>query len=404
LKLKSFQRRAKKREQDFTRNRKMTFTELVYFMLSMVKESSQNALERYFPQLGKEQISMSQQAFSAARQKIKWEAFEELFRGSVSGSYHEEWRLWRGFRIMAIDGSFIRLPSDPELINYYGALGHEGTAATALASLLYDVENDIIVDAKIVSIHGNERALAEEHLLALTAMEDFQRGHRELIVFDRGYPSFEFIKSLEDKEIAYVMRTVKGFIREGELGSAVDRWVVLGKTGRQVRAVVIDLAGGEKEILITNLSEAEMEYEAFKELYHKRWGIETKYKTVKQKLELENFSGRLVENIKQDFYAMMTVSNMIASCIRAAEQKVKKERERRDNLYEYQVNVNHAIGVFKDRLIRVVIEEDRISRRHLMRELVDDIKRRVVPIRPNREVGRKEPPKTRFHHNHKSNC
>jgi hypothetical protein len=169
-----FQQKAKKRKQDFTRNRKMTFAELVYFMLSMVKESSQNALECFFPQLGKEYIHMSQQAFSAARQKIKREAFDELFRTSVSGSYNEEWKRWRGFRVLAIDGSFIRLPMDQELIDCYGALRHEGTSATALASLLYDVENDIIVDAKIEPIDRNERSLATEHIEALMKMEGFQ--------------------------------------------------------------------------------------------------------------------------------------------------------------------------------------------------------------------------------------
>jgi hypothetical protein len=29
-------------------------------------------------------------------------------------------------------------------------------------------------------------------------------------------------------------------------------------------------------------------------------------------MELENFSGLLVDTIKQDFYAMVTVSNMLA--------------------------------------------------------------------------------------------
>jgi hypothetical protein len=90
---------------------------------------------------------------------------------------------------------------DQELIDYYGALGHEGTSATALASLLYYVENDIIVDAKIEPIERNERSLAAEHLEALMKMEDFQQGHRELIIFDHGYPSYDFIKSLEDKDI-----------------------------------------------------------------------------------------------------------------------------------------------------------------------------------------------------------
>jgi hypothetical protein len=46
----------------------------------------------------------------------------------------------------------------------------------------------------------------------------------------------------------------------------------LGRSGKQVRAIVVDLDSGEREILITNLPEWDIEYEAFKELYHKRWG------------------------------------------------------------------------------------------------------------------------------------
>jgi hypothetical protein len=48
IKLAVFKQRARKRATDFSRERKMTFVELMYFMLSMVKASSQNALERFF--------------------------------------------------------------------------------------------------------------------------------------------------------------------------------------------------------------------------------------------------------------------------------------------------------------------------------------------------------------------
>ena len=116
---------------------------------------------------------MSQQAFSAARQKIKWEAFEELFRTSVSGSYQEERKLWRGYRVMAADGSFVHLPSDAALVQYFGGLGHERETATALASLLYGLENNIVADAKIAPASGNERALAEGHLRALQKMGSY---------------------------------------------------------------------------------------------------------------------------------------------------------------------------------------------------------------------------------------
>jgi hypothetical protein len=289
-------------------------------------------------------------------------------------------------------------------VEYYGGLGHEGNTASALGSLLYDLENGIIVDALIAPVHDSERSLALEHIQTLSGLESFARG-RELILFDRGYPSFEFIKSLQDKEIAYVMRVQKNFIREKKLKRKRDCRVTLGQSGLRVRAVRVPLSSGETETLITNVGEERIEYEAFKELYHKRWGIETKYKTVKQRMDLENFSGRLADSIKQDFYAMMTVSNIMAHFIREANREVKKAREGSGNRYEYRVNVNHAAGVYKDRLIEVAMTKGGEARARLMRKLVGEIQRRVVPVRPDREVPQKETSRqARFHHSHKSNC
>ncbi|GHV42663.1 hypothetical protein AGMMS49546_22070 [Spirochaetia bacterium] len=120
---------------------------------------------------------------------------------------------------------------------------------------------------------------------------------------------------------------------------------------------------------------------------------------------MENFTGQLVDNIRQDFYAMVTVSNMLASCLREANRKIKKEQAKKEIRYEYRANVNHAIGVLKDRLIGVLIANDRLTRKYLYRELVSEIKQRIVPIRPNRDAPRKEYlRKPHFHHNHKSNC
>ncbi|MDR2630053.1 MAG: hypothetical protein LBC60_03930, partial [Spirochaetaceae bacterium] len=197
-----YESRSKKRIQDFTRNRKMPFKHLMFFMLSMVKESSQNALERFFPKM-KQAMHMTQQAFSLARQKIKWEAFLELFRASVKGSYNETLKYWRGFLLMAIDSSHIALPKDAALGEYYGATGHEHTAPTARASILYDRENDIIGDATIKPLSKDERTLAKGHLEVFTGMREELGGREGIVIFDRGYPSKEFIKYLQDKGIKF---------------------------------------------------------------------------------------------------------------------------------------------------------------------------------------------------------
>jgi hypothetical protein len=283
-------------------------------------------------------------------------------------------------------------------------VGHDLSAATARASLLYDIENDIVADAKLGPLAVDERSLAEEHIEALLRLEKVLRKEKTIVIFDRGYPSRELIKHLQGEGLKYVMRVRRGFnpqIDEQETGSGIVRLC----EGIDVRVLAFTLSGGGREALITNLTEDEVEDAAFPELYHKRWPVETKYCQLKQKLELENFSGRLVDNIKQDFYAMMTVSNMLASCMREANRRVKKETGEKGNLYEYRANVNHAVGVLKDRLIGVLIADGRLERNYLYRQLVSEIKWRVVPLRPNREVPRKGYlKKPHFHHNHKSNC
>jgi hypothetical protein len=399
-----YESRSKKRREDFSRNRKMPFKKLMAFMLGMVKESSQNALERFFPKL-KEATRMSQQAISLARQKVKWEAFRELFQASVRGSYNETIKDWRGFLLMAIDSSHIALPRDAVLREYYGAVGHELSAVTARVSLLYDIENDIIVDAKLEKLAVDERSLAKAPVEALSsAMAGNFKKRKIIVIFDRGYPSRDFIKYLQDKEIKYAMRARKRFnsrMDKMRRGSKVIRLTEDIRT----RALVFRLTSGEREMLTTNLDEQEMGDEAFPELYYKRWPIETKYNQMKQKFELENFSGRLADNIKQGFYAMMTISNMLASGLREANEKLGKERAKKERKYEYRANMNHAVGVLKDRLIGILIADDRSIRKYLYRELVSDIKRRVVPVRPGREVpGKEYLKKPHFHHNHKSNC
>jgi hypothetical protein len=101
------------------------------------------------------------------------------------------------------------------------------------------------------------------------------------------------------------------------------------------------------------------------------------------------------------FYAMMTVSNMLAGALREANEKLPEEKRR----YKYRANVNHAVSMLKDRLVGILITDDAFTRKYLYGELVSEMRRRTVPLRLNREARRKEYlKKPHFHYNHKSNC
>ena len=164
-------------------------------MLTMTKTSVQNALEDFMAKV-REDIPVTQQAFSRARQKIRWEAFTQTLASTVRGSYEDTYKQWNRFRLLAIDGSSLQLPHSRELREYFGTQGNERNEA-AKASLLYDLENDLIVAAELERASGNERELAERHIRELAGLASFRRGHEELILFDRGYPSWELIELLE---------------------------------------------------------------------------------------------------------------------------------------------------------------------------------------------------------------
>jgi hypothetical protein len=55
-------------------------------------------------------------------------------------------------------------------------------------------------------------------------------------------------------------------------------------------------------VLCTSLTDCEKyKYKEFEELYHYRWNEEEAYKLLKNRIEIENFSGKTACSVKQDF-------------------------------------------------------------------------------------------------------
>ena len=89
------------------------------------------------------------------------------------------------------------------------------------------------------------------------------------------------------------------------------------------------------EVLITSLLDTKAyPYRAFAKLYALRWGIEENYKREKQRLEIENFSGRSPWVLLQDFHAKIFAQNLTAIFVRLAQWLA-------DARYQHR---RHAIG------------------------------------------------------------
>jgi hypothetical protein len=405
LKSKDYLEFAKQKTQDFTRNRKMPFVKLMLFMLNMVRCSTQTCLDRFFDLIGQSDARMTQQSFSEARKKIRWEAFQKLFKGTMNHIYTGYYETWHGYRVSATDGSKLQMPDDRKLRDYFGTAGKGNTAATAQASALYNVFNNVVIDAQIEPIKIGERELALRHINALSAMPSF---NKELIIYDRGYASYDMMEALVIRGINYLMRVKRKFSVELDQLEEGDHIVKLRDNKHRdvhVRAIKFPLPSGEIETLITNIMDKRMGAKAFKELYFKRWPVETKYDEIKNKLDVENFSGRTVDAIRQDFFITMYMANAVSVACWEAQDAVDKSRKQKDNKYVYHVNVNHAIGSMKDHFILAVLEPDPVVRGYKVERILMRLIEHVVPRRPDRSNRRNQNPrKAKFRHNRKSNC
>lgn len=390
---------AKLKPSYFTRERKMSFSGLVYFILQPGRESTQLGLNRFFRKLGVK-TSMTEQAFSKARGHFSHLPFETMVRVTTQEQYSGkcEIRKWHGKNLFAIDGTTLALPDKPSLCKAFGASGRKKDSATANVSILYDLENDWIADAEISPYPTSEKKSAENHIKRLV---ELGINSESVIIFDRGYPETKLIEQLQAQGIGFLMRCRRKFNVVIDETDSLD-FTFLFHHSVSLRVVRVILPTGETEVLISNLFD--VPYEDFLSLYFKRWPIETKYDILKNKLELGNFSGYSPNAILQDFWACIHLANIVATAKAEANELVQSRQENAENIYQYVPNTAQLVGSLKDYFIEVCFLPRKKQRDAALDRMMIEISRAVSPIRPGRSFWRNPwPRKAKFCFNAKSN-
>ncbi|RKJ25097.1 IS4/IS5 family transposase, partial [Butyricicoccus sp. 1XD8-22] len=71
-----------------------------------------------------------------------------------------------------------------------------------------------------------------------------------------------------------------------------------------------------------------------------------------------------------------------------ADEIIDKEQKGKNLKYKYTVNYNILIGNLKNHLICLVLEKSPRRRKKLYKQILNDIKRERIPIRPARSFPR----------------
>jgi Transposase DDE domain len=383
------------------------------------KTSIQRELDSFFKATSNSEFNIrevTKGAFTQARSKLKPEGFKRLNEIAVNTFYDEApYYKWFDFRVLAIDGTRLVLPNHHTVVEEFGQhkFGPKADSprSLALGSVLYDVLNQVAIDAQIDRYDSSERDLLMKHL------EFVKKG--DLLLLDRGYPCFWLLFLLIAKEIGFCVRLKDNWwVEVNEFVKSTDNERIakfkLPKKDRdklsefpqiinteiECRLIKVVLDTGEIEVLCTSLTDLEKyPIDDFKELYHYRWNEEEVYKLLKRRVELEQFSGKTAIAVKQDFYAKVFLLTLCATYAHPIEDLVIKEyKADEERKFSQKINRTAAIDMTQKILIGVFIKK---QFKKAIKAFDEIIYRTRELIRPNRSVPRKHGPKKNYSMNYK---
>lgn len=389
---------------DFTRDRKITFEDLITFLLSSNGGTLNKELLDYF-HFNEKIVSAS--ALVQQRLKLKEGTLEYLFENFTKEL--ENLKTFNKYRLVAIDGSKLNIPHNPEDYETYikstKKSDHKGYNSLNI-NTVFDLMNKIYLAANIQTPRK-----FDERQSAIDMLERLDFPSQTIVIADRGYESYNFFANLQNKELKYVIRirdnSKNGIVTslnmnyDNEFDEEVTR-ILTRKQTKEIknnpqiykflplnskfeyldsshpyfkfsfRVVRFKISEDTYETLITNTDKTEFSAENLKEIYHMRWGIETSFRELKYAIGLVNLHSKKVDFIIQEIFAKLTMYNF---CEKIALNVVISQKERK---YDYQVNFTMAIYICKN-FFKAILNKNTVE---------PLIQRYILPVRKNRQAKR----------------
>ena len=175
-------------ERDFIRTRKLPFDRLVFLIAGLCKKTLSVEIEGFWDKLS-QASSCSVSAFVQQRTKLN-----PRFFGAWNSFLCDRWyalnegkiRRWKGYRVVAADGSNAALVNQHELINYFGGQRNQQCFFTVAKTFYYyDVLNELVLLPWIGPYRKGELSIVYE--MTERTQEDM------LLIYDRCFSNYKVI-------------------------------------------------------------------------------------------------------------------------------------------------------------------------------------------------------------------
>lgn len=362
---------------DMTRHRKCTFESTIKATLCFAMNRTNTELINYFGLDDRKLPSKS--AFTQQRRKLNPELFPFLFE-----TFNKKIpckKRFKGYRLIAADGSDINLPKDCNDTVYridYPNKHSDGCYYQLHLNALFD-----ICEKRYTSLLIQPSPEQNEYKAFQQMVLEPQYDDKSIFIADRGYPSLDTLAFMIENHRHFIFRAtspstqtsmLRNIIPEDteldrviEIGvSRNSKYIKLDKTRfkhirgvndfypipvddhktiyyMRFRVVSIPVNDGSLEYIITDLTDDQFRDEDLRELYHMRWDIETSFRQLKYPISLIYFHSVNRELIIQELYAKMILFNFASLLWNYVEIERLRESIIKSRKYRYQASFDYAV-------------------------------------------------------------
>ena len=384
----------------FTRKGKWKFADIMNFILRFGSNSLGYEIGEFFNY--KEGFPTAS-SFVQQRKKLKYTAFEHLFQ-EFNKLTNSTPKLYKGYRLLAIDGSDTPIPFNPDESNCRLDKLISKVHLNSLFDLLGKTHVDMMIERNLEN---------DETARACNMVDRISDKNPCIFIADRNYESYNFFAHVEENLFDYVVRikdinrhgilsgmelpkadefdiTVRIFIernhsKRSKMLSQKYKYISRNKRfdydvddekGYEmiIRLVRFKLSKDNYECLATSLSEEEFSADELKEIYNQRWGIETAFRELKYILGISAFHSKQENSVLQEIYARVIIYNfsmLITQKIQLKEKNLKNK---------LQINYTQAIRICQHYFKCLDFE--------VSFDIESTILRFLLPVRPHRNYKR----------------
>ena len=350
-------------ENKFTRDSKFSFKDYVTFLCFNKGTSNQANLEDFIEDNFTRDIQqITRQTFSKQRTFIHPMVFKDISKQYLLEINYQKnydfFKTYNGFRLFGGDGSDFEIPDFEEVRNEFQIKDTEKYRKPAQAkfSSIMDLLNGVILDRIIGNFKQAELPLMHQNL---ENIQELIIPEKSIFIFDRGYNAMELYANIMSMNSYFIVRLKdRNYIDDRYKITENDAEIQLeitkerlkkfynkslkGKYSKikhlNLRILTITLENGTTETLLTNIHDKNFTIEDFKELYNLRWGIETNYNTMKNRLNIENYTGKRRITLEQDIYSKFIKYNIFQYYRIYFNLLINRTKRQKGIKQEYKVN------------------------------------------------------------------